>query len=255
MRGIAVAAAACIFSTGVALADSAQERLADSAAVFQEIMSTPDKGIPQDLLSKAECVIVIPGMKKAAFVVGGQYGRGFAECRNSSGSGWSAPAAVRMEGGSVGFQIGGSSTDLVMLVMNRRGMDKLLESKFTIGADASAAAGPVGRTASASTDAQMGAEILAWSRAKGAFAGVSLNGATLRSDEDQNAELYGSKLSNREVLASDRQPPAAARQLISELDRYAARTPGSSSEAERSADRDKDRDKDRGTKPDKDKDQ
>jgi lipid-binding SYLF domain-containing protein len=206
--------------------------------------------MPQDLLAKAECVIIIPGMKKAALGVGAQYGRGFVECRNQSGSGWSAPAAVRMEGGSVGLQIGASSTDLVMLVMNKRGMDKLLESKFTIGADASAAAGPVGRTASASTDAQMGAEILAWSRSKGAFAGVSLNGATLRSDEDENAELYGTKLSNREVLASDRQPPAAAQQLISQLDRYAARTPGSTSEAERSADRDKDR----RTKPDKDKD-
>jgi lipid-binding SYLF domain-containing protein len=174
-------------SAGTALADSAQERLADSATVFQEIMSTPDKGIPQELLAKAECVVIVPGLKKAALGVGGQYGRGFAECRNSSGSGWSAPAAVRIEGGSVGLQIGASSTDVVMLVMNKNGMNKLLDSKFTIGADASAAAGPVGRTATASTDAQMGAEILSWSRSKGAFAGISLNGATLRNDLDENA--------------------------------------------------------------------
>lgn len=253
MKWIAVLSMGIAASAGTALADSAQERLAESATVFQEIMSTPDKGIPQDLLAKAECVVIVPGLKKAALGVGGQYGRGFAECRNSSGSGWSAPAAVRVEGGSVGFQIGASSTDVVMLVMNKNGMNKLLESKFTIGADASAAAGPVGRTASASTDAQMGAEILAWSRSKGAFAGVSLNGATMRNDLDENAELYGSKLSNREIIASDRTPPAAARQLISELDRYAVRS-GSPSEAERSADRDKDMDRNKDVDKDKDKD-
>ena len=162
----------------IAAAETAQERLAAAADVFQEIMATPDKGIPQDLLAKAQCVIVIPGLKKGAFVVGGQYGRGFAECRKEDGFGWGAPGAVRVEGGSVGFQIGGSSTDVVMLVMNRHGMEKLLGDKFTLGADASVAAGPVGRTANAATDVRMDAEILAWSRAKGVFAGISLSGAT-----------------------------------------------------------------------------
>jgi len=187
-------------------------------------MGTPDKGIPQDLLSKAQCVIVIPNMKKAAFVVGGEYGRGFAECRNTAGTGWGSPAAVKLEGGSVGFQIGGSETDLIMLVMNRRGMDKLAQDKITLGADASIAAGPVGRTAAANTDLKMNAEILAWSRAKGLFAGVSLNGASLREDKDTNADLYGHSMTNREVLASTAAAPAAAQPLISALDKYSSRS-------------------------------
>jgi len=205
-------------------AESAPDRLADAAAVFSEIMATPDKGIPQDLLDKAQCVIIVPGMKKAAFVVGGEFGKGFAECRNSSGSGWAAPAAVRAEGGSVGFQIGGSSTDVVMLVMNRRGMDKLTSSKFTLGADASVAAGPVGRSADAKTDAYMTAEILAWSRSKGLFAGISLNGATLRQDEDSNKELYGTRLTNKEILAGNQAMPASAEKLVHELDRFSMRS-------------------------------
>lgn len=221
MRGLAIAAS-FIVSTGIWAADTNKttDRLSDASSVFSEIMATPDKGIPQDLLSKAECVVIIPGMKKAAFVVGAQYGRGFAECRNTSGTGWGAPAPVRMEGGSVGFQIGGSETDLVLLVMNKRGMDKLLSDKFTLGADASLAAGPVGRTANASTDAKMSAEILAWSRAKGLFAGVSLNGATIRPDSDASEDLYGKKMSNREILMSTTAPPAAAQPLIRELDKY-----------------------------------
>jgi SH3 domain-containing YSC84-like protein 1 len=205
-------------------AETAQDRLADAAVVFSEIMATPDKGIPQDLLEKADCVVIVPGMKKAAFVVGGEFGKGFVECRNTSGNGWGAPAAVRVEGGSVGFQIGGSSTDVVMLVMNKRGMDKLASNKFTLGADASVAAGPVGRTADAKTDAQMTAEILAWSRAKGLFAGISLNGATLRPDEDANKELYGSRMTTKDVLASNQTKPAAADKLISELNRFSMRS-------------------------------
>jgi lipid-binding SYLF domain-containing protein len=185
-------------------------------------MKTPDQGIPQDLLAKAQCVIIIPGMKKAAFVVGAEYGRGYAECRKEDGKGWGAPAAVRMEGGSVGFQIGGSDTDLVLLVMNRHGMSRLMEDKVQLGADASVAAGPVGRTTNAKTDASMSAEILAWSRAKGLFAGVSLNGASLRPDADHNAELYGSKMGNKEVLMGSMEPPEAARPLIRELDRYSS---------------------------------
>ena len=205
-------------------AESAPDRLADAAAVFSEIMATPDKGIPQEFLEKAQCVIIVPGMKKAAFVVGGEFGKGFVECRNSSGTGWGAPAAVRVEGGSVGFQIGGSSTDVVMLVMNKRGMDKLASSKFTLGADASVAAGPVGRTADAKTDAYMTAEILAWSRSKGLFAGISLNGATLRADEDSNKELYSSRLTTKEILAGNQTTPASADKLITELNRFSMRS-------------------------------
>lgn len=204
-------------------ADTAAERLATSATVFSEVMSTPDKGIPQDLLAKSQCVVIVPGLKKGAFVVGGQFGRGFAECRQENGTGWGAPGAVRVEGGSFGFQIGGSSTDVVMLVMNKSGMQKLLGDKFTLGADASIAAGPVGRTANADTDVKMTAEILAWSRAKGLFAGISLSGATLRNDADVNAELYGKKIDNKEVLSGGVAPPAAAQKLRTALDKYSMR--------------------------------
>ena len=141
-------------------ANDAVKRLDDSADVMTDIMSAPDKGIPQDLLEKAQCIVVVPGVKKGAFIFGGKYGKGFMLCRKEGGVGWSAPAAIRVEGGSVGFQIGGSETDVVMLVMSESGAKKLLQSKFTVGADASAAAGPVGRTSSAETDAQLHAEIL-----------------------------------------------------------------------------------------------
>ncbi|MBZ5724767.1 MAG: lipid-binding SYLF domain-containing protein [Acidobacteriia bacterium] len=229
MRYVAVAVS-FLAGTAAMMAATTQERLNDAAGLFSEIMSTPDKGIPQDLLAKAECVVIVPGMKKAAFVVGGEYGRGFAECRNPKGTGWGAPAAVRMEGGSVGFQIGGSSTDLVLLVMSRRGMDKLVQDKFTLGADASVAAGPVGRTANAGTDVKMTAEILAWSRAKGLFAGISLNGATLRSDDDRNQDLYGRKITNKEVLESGMKPPESARALNEALDKYSMRREGPDAE-------------------------
>jgi lipid-binding SYLF domain-containing protein len=225
-----------IISATAILADTPEKNLSEAASVFSEIMATPDKGIPQDLLEKAQCVIIIPGLKKAAFVVGGEYGRGFATCRNRGGMGWGPPGAIRMEGGSFGLQIGGSSTDLIMLVMGQRGMDKLLSDKFTLGADASVAAGPVGRTANANTDVSMSAEILAWSRAKGLFAGISLNGATVRNDLDDNAALYGHKMTNKEVILSDMTPPPAARALIHELDRYSVHKDGN-------ADRDKDKDR------------
>src|ERR1035441_6781138 len=219
MKRIAIAATLLLPMAAFA-ADTAQERLDAAATVFREIMSTPDKGIPQDLLAKAQCVVIVPGMKKGAFVVGGQYGRGFAECRHDDGTGWGAPGAVRVEGGSVGFQIGGSSTDVVMLVMNKKGMEKLLGDKFTLGADASVAAGPVGRTANAATDVRMDAEILAWSRSKGVFAGISLSGATLRNDADANSELYGRKIDNKEVLSGVVEPPVAAQGLRAALDKY-----------------------------------
>jgi lipid-binding SYLF domain-containing protein len=195
-------------------------RLTEAAEVFEEVMKTPDKGIPQDLLAKAHCIVIVPGLKKAAFIVGGKYGKGYLSCRNGGGSGWSAPGTVRIEGGSVGFQIGGSETDAVLLVMNASGMDKLLSSEFTLGGEGMAAAGPVGRTVTAQTDALMRAEILSWSRSRGLFAGVSLTGATLRGDLDDNATLYGKKLDNRTIVTTKVQPPKAAAKLLFLLNRY-----------------------------------
>lgn len=199
------------------------KRLEDSAAVFSAIMSTPDKSIPQDLLEKGQCVVIVPGLKKGAFVIGGQYGKGYLSCRNTNGEGWSAPGTVRIEGGSIGLQIGGSQTDLVMLVMNQRGVDKLLSSEFTVGAEGEVAAGPVGRSSTAETDALMHAEILSWSRSRGVFAGIALKGATLRQDLDDNETLYGKKLDNREVVTGGIAPPAAAHKLLSLLSQYSAR--------------------------------
>jgi SH3 domain-containing YSC84-like protein 1 len=199
------------------------DRLGDAAALFKEVMDTPDKSIPQDLLNKSHCIVLVPGLKKGGFVVAAKYGRGFAICRNASGQGWGAPGAVRIEGGSVGFQIGISSTDLVLLVMNERGMHRLLETKFTLGADASVAAGPVGRDATAQTDALMTAEILSWSRSHGVFAGVSLDGSTLRNDIDVNAELYGQRWENKQILNSGLKPPAPSAKLIAELNKYSPR--------------------------------
>ena len=202
------------------------ERLDDSASLFSEIMGTPDKSIPQDLLDKSFCIVLVPGLKKGAFVIGGKYGKGFAVCRNAGGQGWGPPAAIRIEGGSFGLQIGVSSTDVVLLVMNERGMKKLSTSKFTIGADATAAAGPVGRNATAQTDALMTAEILSWSRSKGLFAGISLDGATLRNDLDDNKEMYGQRWTTMEILGSGAKPPASARRLLSELNKYSSRKAG-----------------------------
>ena len=193
-------------------------RLENTVAVFDEVTTMGDASIPADLLKKAECVAIVPGMKKAAFGVGAKFGRGFVSCR--SGVGWSAPAGVRVEGGSFGFQIGGAEVDVVLAIMNKRGVDRLLSSKFTLGADASIAAGPVGRSASAQTDAKMTAEILSWSRSRGVFAGVSLEGATLRGDEDANRDLYGKKLSVREIVTGNTAVPEAARPLLDRLSRY-----------------------------------
>jgi SH3 domain-containing YSC84-like protein 1 len=199
------------------------KRLSEATAVFSEIMAAPDSGIPQDLLEKAHCIVIVPGLKTAAFVFGGKYGKGYLLCRNQSGSGWSAPGTVRIEGGSVGFQIGGSQTDLIMLVMTERGADKLLSSKFTLGAEGSVAAGPVGRTATAQTDAQMKADILSWSRSQGLFAGISLQGATLRQDLDDNMTLYGKKLENRQIVTAGVRAPKAAAKLIAVLNKHSMR--------------------------------
>jgi lipid-binding SYLF domain-containing protein len=198
-------------------------RLNAAADVVSDMMGAPDKGIPGDLLDKAACVVVVPSVKKAAFIIGAKYGRGFIVCRNKNGRGWSAPGGMRIEGGSFGFQIGGSATDVVMLLMNEGAIDKLLSSKFTIGADASAAAGPVGRTASAQTDAQLHAQLLTYSRAQGLFAGVSLDGATLRPDDDANKDMYGRKMSNRDVVLGTVKAPSTAARLIAELTKQSSR--------------------------------
>lgn len=216
-------AATLAFAPLPATDDEPAKRLDEAAAVFSEIMAAPDKGIPQELLEKAHCIVIVPDLKTAAFVVGGKYGKGYLSCRHKSGAGWSAPGTVRIEGGSMGFQIGGSSTDLIMLIMSERGAAKLLSSKFTLGAEGSVAAGPVGRTATAQTDAQMHADILSWSRSQGLFAGIALEGATLRQDLDDNATLYGKPLDNRDIVTKGVRAPEAAGKLIALLNRYSAR--------------------------------
>src|SRR5581483_11858592 len=168
------------------------------------------------LLNGAQCIVVVAGVKKAGFVVGGKYGRGFISCRDKNRH-WSTPGAVRMEGGSVGWQIGASETDVVLLVMNEGGMRRLLQSQFTLGASADVAAGPVGRNASAETDAKMTAQILSWSRSRGVFAGVSLNGATLREDTDENSALYGDRLSNRQIILGNVPAPVLVSEFITTL--------------------------------------
>jgi lipid-binding SYLF domain-containing protein len=199
------------------------KRLVEAADVLTEVMNAPDKGIPQDLLEHAHCIVIVPDLKTAAFMFGAKYGKGYLSCHNKGGAGWSAPATVRIEGGSVGFQIGGSSTDLIMLVMNERGAKKLIESKFTLGAEGSVAAGPVGRTATAQTDAQMHADILSWSRSQGLFAGLALEGATLRQDLDDNTNLYGKRLENREIVTGGVHAPEAAKRLMALLNKYSFR--------------------------------
>jgi lipid-binding SYLF domain-containing protein len=222
---LAVAAIAGTMSSAAYAADreiKVDDRLDASADTLVDMMHAADKGIPQDLMNKAHCVVVVPGMKKAGFIFGAKYGRGFATCRRSGGSGWSAPAAMRVEGGSVGFQIGASETDVVLLVMNDGGMKHLLSDKFTIGGEATAAAGPIGRDATAQTDAMMHAEMLSYSRSRGLFAGISLEGATLRPDEETNRELYGRNATNREILTGDFKTPAVAEKFKHALNRESA---------------------------------
>jgi SH3 domain-containing YSC84-like protein 1 len=215
--GIALASGGLLWS-----ADSAATRLTTSAAVLTEVMSAPDKSIPRQLLENSHCVAIVPGLKKGAFVVGAQFGRGFITCRRLSGDGWSAPAAIRVEGGSFGFQIGGSETDAVMLVMNKTGVDKLFANKFTLGVDASVAAGPLGRSSSADTDAEMKAEILTYSRSQGVFAGIALDGATLRPDTATNQELYHSALTNKQIVTGHAKATPAGSKLMADLKIYSA---------------------------------
>ncbi len=202
-----------------------EARLANAGVVMQEILDVPEN-IPQDLLVKAECVIVIPSMTTVAVGIGGSYGRGAMVCRRSGeGDGsWGAPAMYALDGGSIGLQLGGESTDLVLLVMNRRGVDALLNSKVKLGGNASAAAGPKGRSASASTDASLRAEILSYSRSRGLFAGVSLEGTSLRPDNDASQEIYGRKITARNIVTGKRiAVPAAGRHLVDVLERHASR--------------------------------
>jgi lipid-binding SYLF domain-containing protein len=201
------------------LAGTASERLRESATVLQEVLAAPDKGIPEDLLRKAHCVVVVPGVKQGAFIVGAKYGRGFLVCR-TAGGGWGAPGALRIEGGSFGFQIGGSETDVIMLVMDERSVKGILSSKFTLGGAADVAAGPVGRSSTAQTDATMNAKILSYSRARGVFAGVALTGATLRQDLDENAEMYGKQITNKDIVIGNRKPPSDAAGLLAVLGKY-----------------------------------
>jgi lipid-binding SYLF domain-containing protein len=206
---------------GCLLAASADERrLRTAARVFEEVMSSADRAIPQRLLARARCVVIVPGLKKAAFLLGARYGRGFVTCRNPDGPGWTAPAAIRIEGGSFGLQFGGKESDLVLLIMNERGLERLLASRFTLGGQVSVSAGPVGRSAAAETDALMTAEILSWARSRGVFAGVSLEGASLRQDVAVNRNLYGRVLDNREILTMPPVAPAAAQPLLDALNRH-----------------------------------
>jgi SH3 domain-containing YSC84-like protein 1 len=194
-------------------------RLQRATQVFNEIMRTPDKGIPNDLLDKAECVAIVPGLKKGGLGIGGRYGKGVVMCRQP-GRKWSAPSFLTVEGGSIGLQIGFQQIDLVMLIMNREGMEKLVGDKFTVGADASAAAGPVGRQASAETNIRLDAQILTYSRAKGLFAGVTVNGAVVKQDKDDNRDFYGKEMDARAILFTGTVPmPVEAEALAAALSR------------------------------------
>lgn len=217
--------ALALFMPAVFAGDRADgvKRLKRAAEVFGEIMRAPDKGVPEDLLDRAECVAIVPGLKKGGFIVGGRYGKGVVMCRRP-GKAWSAPAFIRIDGGSFGLQIGGQQIDLVMLIMNRKGMDKLLGDKFTIGADASAAAGPVGRRTSAETNIRLDAQILTYSRAKGLFAGISLDGAVVRADKEDNRDFYRKDVEPKSILFTDDIPmPAEAGPLASALSRESPR--------------------------------
>ena len=210
-------------AAGLSGAHKAVERVDRATEVLTEVMGTPEKAVPSDLLSKAHCVAIIPGVKKVGLGLGGKYGKGVITCRGQGGNGWTGPSTVRIEGGSVGFQIGGSSTDVILLVMNKKGKDKLLASKVTLGAEAAVAGGPVGRSAQAQTDAQMHAEILSYSRSRGAFAGISLEGATLRPDNDDNKAIYGKEVTPTDILSGKVAGPASTKVLSAALTKYSAK--------------------------------
>lgn len=200
--------------------EKVKDRLDASATVLQEIMGAPDKGIPRDLLRDCAGIVIIPGVKKGAFIIGGEFGRGIMVVRQPDRK-WGSPGFLTLGGGSFGFQIGGQSTDIILLVMNRKGIEKLAESKFKLGADASVAAGPVGRAAKANTDGKFQAQILSYSRSQGVFAGISLEGATLTVDDDANKAIYGRKVAHTEVVEGTLPRPPQANRLYTVLRRYA----------------------------------
>ncbi len=221
LKRLLVFATLAMFVTLTAVASDREDdvnRTQKATQVFKEIMNTPDQGIPQELLESVKCIAIIPGDVKFAFIFGGSYGRGLATCRNEHG--WSAPMFVAIDGGSVGYQIGGSSTDLVMLFMNDRALQSLLSDKFKLGADASVAAGPVGRHASAGTDLKLNAEILSYSRTKGIFAGVSLEGAVMQADKSGDEAMYGPGVDRHEILNGKVEVPESARPLLHEISGY-----------------------------------
>src|SRR5438094_7647870 len=213
--GSVMVTVATVATLGADLSTAQTKRIQEAAAVLKEIHATPDKDVPKELWDRAKCVIVVPSLKKAAFVVGGEYGKGLMSCR--TGGDWTAPVFMEIGKGSWGLQIGAQSIDLVLLVMNDRGMEKLLQDKVSLGAEASVAAGPVGRDARAGTDAQMNAEILSYSRTQGLFAGVNLSGGVLKPDSDDNEEVYGKKITPTAILTGSTAPPAATSAFMKAL--------------------------------------
>ena len=222
-KAVALAAAVMMaaHATAAEKKEDVDKRLKEASDVIKEIAGADDKGVPKDLFQKAKCAVVIPGMKKGGFIVAAQYGRGFATCKGPAGV-YNNLSAMRMEGGSVGFQAGGSSTDILLLVMNEKGAERLWGSKFTLGGEASVAAGPVGRDATAQTDATMKAEILSYSRSQGVFGGVALKGSTLRADDDVNQIIYGKKVQPKAILGDHSVlPPASTQPFLVELNKFA----------------------------------
>jgi lipid-binding SYLF domain-containing protein len=220
MKKIALTVALTLACSGLVFAEDAIERIGEAQQVIEEIMKTSEKGIPRDLLNKAHCVVIVPSVKRAGFIVGGQYGVGVATCRQPQGSGWTGPSTIKVEGGSFGLQIGGGETDIVMMIMNESGANKLMKSEFTLGGEGAVMAGPVGRSASAETDAYLRAEILSYSRSRGLFAGVALKGSTLRSDDSDNKKIYGKEVKHEEILHGRVPAPSVAQPLIDTLNKY-----------------------------------
>jgi lipid-binding SYLF domain-containing protein len=224
MKKIALTVAMTLAFSGLVFAEDndAVERIGEAQKTFEEIMQTSEKGIPRDLLSKAHCIVIVPSVKRAGFIIGGQYGKGVALCRQPKGSGWTGPSTVRIEGGSFGLQIGGGETDIVMMVMNESGANKLMKSEFTLGGEGAVMAGPVGRAASAETDAYLRAEILSYSRSRGLFAGIALKGSTLRSDDSDNKKIYGKDIKHEDILHARVPAPSVAQPLIAILNKYSS---------------------------------
>jgi len=219
LLAVVVSLSSLVLAAGEGKESKATDRVQASADVLNEIQSAPDSGIPQEILGRAECVAVVPSMLKGGFIVGGKYGRGIASCRTPKG--WSSPAFFMVTGGSFGFQIGGQAVDLVMLIMNNEGMQHLLSSEFALGADASVAAGPVGRHAEGNTDWKMRAQVLTYSRARGVFAGVSLNGAVMKQDKNSTREFYGHMVTSKAALTGAVEAPAPANPFLSTLAKWA----------------------------------